>query len=75
MQDELFKVQRAIVSNDPCAALLVYNKDKSTMLHNYPETPELTTLFKDDLKMFVRGHFDDEVKLVIDGVRYPDPGW
>jgi len=56
---EIFKVQRALSSNEESPPVLVYNEDRSIM-GEVPATQDIIDLFPpDEYKIFIKGSFSD----------------
>ncbi len=69
----LFKLQRPLMTNGDPIMVLIYNKDESIQ-GQVPLTNELMGLFRDDLKIFMRGTYSHGI-INLDGTRVPDPHW
>lgn len=66
----IFKLQREIYPSN--GTVLIYDK-KRTYVSTVPCTSQLTELFGDELKIFVRGSVDEDGKLrVVDVVEYQE---
>jgi len=56
---EIFKVQRALVSNEENPPVMIYNEDRSIM-GNVPATQAVLDLFPpDEYKIFIKGSFSN----------------
>lgn len=61
--EQIFKIQRPIVSSEPESAMLLYNKDKSSVAEvpNNEHTQELFEMGEDEFKCFAVFDVDDEL--------------
>jgi hypothetical protein len=72
MTEQVFKMQRPIVSNDPRAPCLVYN-EKRDIQFTLPMDDDMAVLFNGALKIYVRARYDGNKFHVIRHV--PDRSW
>lgn len=64
MKEQIFKLQRPIVTNEPQPMALLYNEDKS-IYAQIEMTPEIEKLFVDgELKIYFLGTYDSKTRMI-----------
>lgn len=75
-KQEVFKLQRPVVTNARQVMILAYNKDRSAQ-GQFPITDRVRKLFGNDYKIYVKGYLDEQGQIIlVDLVKPGDaPSW
>lgn len=75
-KQEVFKLQRPVVTNAPQSLVLAYNKDRSAQ-GQFPMTDRLRRLFGNEYKIYVQGYLDELGQINLVDLVKPgnEPSW
>jgi hypothetical protein len=75
-KQEVFKLQRPVMTNAKQVMILAYNKDRSA-LGEFPITDRLRKLFGNEYKIYVQGYLDEQGQIILVDLVKPEdePSW